>query len=133
MGITDEDRIALVTYRINKAHATYNEAKDVFDLGHISLCVNRLYYSTFHMASALLISKGYSALTHAGVLRLINLHFVKEGIMDKNTSRMMNRLFTMRQEGDYGDVFDYEKGEIEPLLSETLSLIQEIESHIILN
>lgn len=132
MGMTEEDRTAIVSYRVEKSFATFKEATDVLGLGHLSLCANRLYYSTFHMASALLISSGHSTLTHAGVLRLINLLFVKEGLLDKNTSRLMNRLFSMRQQGDYGDTFDYERSEIEPLVSQTQDLILKLRSLITL-
>ena len=83
MGLTDDDRKAIVCYRIEKAFYTLKEAKDVLSLGHLSLCANRLYYSAFYMASALLINHGHSVNTHAGVLRLINLYFVKEGKLDK--------------------------------------------------
>ena len=116
MGLTDDDRKAIVCYRIEKAFHTLKEAKDVLSLGHLSLCANRLYYSAFYMASALLINHGHSVNTHAGVLRLINLYFVKEGKLDKNTARLLNILFSMRQQGYYGDTFDYEKDEIEPLI-----------------
>ncbi|MDE7027675.1 HEPN domain-containing protein [Duncaniella freteri] len=116
MGLTDDDRKAIVCYRIEKAFHTLKEAKDVLSLGHLSLCANRLYYSAFYMASALLINHGHSVNTHAGVLRLINLYFVKEGKLDKNTARLLNILFSMRQQGDYSDTFDYEKDEIEPLI-----------------
>ena len=119
MGLTDDDRKAIVCYRIEKAFHTLKEAKDVLSLGHLSLCANRLYYSAFYMASALLINYGHSVNTHAGVLRLINLHFVKEGKLDKNTARLLNILFSMIQQGDYGDSFDYEKNEIEPLIKQT--------------
>jgi len=130
MGITDNDRMAIVTYRIEKAFATYKEATDVLELGHLSLCANRLYYSAFHMASALLINHGYSATTHAGLLRLINQHFVKENKLDRDASKLLNRLFSMRQQGDYGDVFDYERHEIEPLVSQTHTLILKFKSLI---
>ncbi|WP_353737726.1 HEPN domain-containing protein [Duncaniella freteri] len=68
MGLTDDDRKAIVCYRIEKAFHTLKEAKDVLSLGHLSLCANRLYYSAFYMASALLINHGHSVNTHAGVL-----------------------------------------------------------------
>lgn len=130
MGITDEDRTAIVSYRIEKSFATFREATDVLELGHLSLCANRLYYSTFHMASALLVSYGHTTMTHAGVLRLINFLFVKDGPLDKDASKLMNRLFSMRQQGDYGDIFDYELSEIQPLVSETHQLLLKLRSLI---
>lgn len=123
MGITDEDRKAIVNYRIEKAFATLQEAKDVLRLEHLSLCANRLYYASFYMASALLIHDGLSAQTHAGVLRLIGLKYVKEGTLTPDVAKLLNRLFSMRQEGDYGDIFDYEFEEIEPFIEKVESLL----------
>lgn len=130
MGITDDDRQAIVAYRIEKSFATFKEAQDVLTLGHLSLCANRLYYSAFHMASALLISHGHTTMTHAGVLRMINQHFIKEGLLERQASKLLNTLFSMRQQGDYGDVFDYEKDEIEPLIDKTYNLLIQFKSLI---
>lgn len=128
MGMTDDDRRAIISYRIEKSLNTFKEAEDVFRLGHLSLCANRLYYSTFHMSSALLINAGVSTQTHAGMLRLINQHFVKTSILDKHDSKLISNLFSMRQQGDYGDTFDYEKEEIARLIPQTKSLLEKLKT-----
>lgn len=130
MGITDDDRKAIIEYRIEKSFQNFKEAEDVFALGHYSLCANRLYYSTFHMACALLIKDGLSTHTHAGMLRLINQHFVKTSILDRQDARLISNLFSMRQQGDYGDTFDYEKDEILSLIPMTQSLLNKIKNLI---
>ncbi|TGG41012.1 HEPN domain-containing protein [Duncaniella freteri] len=60
----------------------------------------------------------------------MNLYFVKEGKLDKNTARLLNILFSMRQQGDYGDTFDYEKDEIEPLIKKTELMLSSLQSLI---
>ncbi len=130
MGMTDDDRKAIVKYRIEKSFDTFKEAEDVLNIGHISLCANRLYYSAFHMASALLISDGFSTQTHAGMLRLINQYYVKDNKLDREYSKLISKLFSMRQQGDYGDTFDYERDEIEELLIITKDLLHKLNSLI---
>ena len=57
----------LVSYRIEKAYKSLEEAKGVARLKYWNLTGNRLYYTAFHMATALLLDRGFSAKTHAGV------------------------------------------------------------------
>ena len=42
---------------------------------------NRLYYSAFHMASALLLDKGFTARSHSGVIHLVGAQFIAKGLL----------------------------------------------------
>ena len=44
----------------------------------------RAYYAVFHGATALLLSKRLKFKSHTGVLRAINLNFIKPGTIDKH-------------------------------------------------
>ena len=55
------EKKAVIAYRRQKAYDTLTEANEVAKLGYWSLVGNRLYYSVFHMASALLLDKGFTA------------------------------------------------------------------------
>ncbi len=46
MPLTDEERKAIVVYRLEKADGAYVEAKDCASMGHWTLAANRLYYAT---------------------------------------------------------------------------------------
>ena len=45
--LTDEERDALVKYRIEKAYGTLVEAHDCADDNHWTLAANRLYYAAY--------------------------------------------------------------------------------------
>ena len=90
MALTDEERQVLVEYRTQKAKDTLIEAKDNAKLNHWSLAANRLYYALFHMASALLISKGISTKTHSGTIRLLGKEFVQTGLLEKEDGNLRN-------------------------------------------
>lgn len=49
------------------------EARDNALLNHWSLVANRLYYAVFHMASALMIDKGFASKTHSGLICMLGL------------------------------------------------------------
>lgn len=70
MSLTLDDKKAIIAYRIQKSNQTMVEASDCAQMGHWSLAANRLYYALFHLASALLIDKGYTSKTHNGIFVL---------------------------------------------------------------
>ena len=53
--LTDEEREALVKYRIEKAYGTLVEAHDCAEDNHWTLTANRLYYAAYYASKALLI------------------------------------------------------------------------------
>lgn len=70
--LDSQQRRDIIQYRIEKSYKSLEEANAVAKLQYWNLTGNRLYYSVFHMASALPLNKGMSAKTHAGVI-----HFSK--------------------------------------------------------
>lgn len=126
MGLTEEEKTTLISYRLNKAQEVLIEAKDVLSLGHWNLAVNRLYYAVFHACSALLLMHGHSARTHSGVIHLMMLEFVKPGIITKEEGVLITTLFNMRNTGDYDDLFDWTEQQVAPLLNPTVSVIDKI-------
>ena len=78
----------------------------------------------------MLIAKGISSKTHKGVISLFGKEFVKTGILTRDEGDLYSRLYNMRQSGDYDDLFDWTKEEVNPLIEKTAALIEKIESLI---
>lgn len=116
MTLKSEERDAIVSYRLEKAYRTIKEVKDVGSLGYWTLAANRLYYAAYYASVALLINAGIDASTHKGVIRMIGASFVKNGLLSENDAKLLGRLFTMRQTGDYEDLFDWEEKDVTPLI-----------------
>lgn len=114
MPLGDNERHAVVSYRLEKAESTLIEAKDCGKMGHWTLAANRLYYAAYYACSALLIEKGLQAKTHEGTIGMIGLHFIKTGILHKESGTMLARLLSMRHTGDYDDFIDWEQEDVEP-------------------
>ena len=64
MALTLDEKRAVIAYRIQKSEAAMIEARDNAELKHWSLVANRLYYAVFHMASALIVDKGFTTKSH---------------------------------------------------------------------
>lgn len=130
MALSLEEKRAIVNYRIQKAQNTMIEAKDNANLKHWNLVANRLYYAVFHMASALLIDKGFTAKSHNGIFCILGQEFVAKGVLNKDDAKLASRLQNMRQSGDYDDMFDWTEEDVFPLFEKTETLLQKMESLI---
>lgn len=124
MALTMDDKRSIIAYRIQKSGAAMIEARDNAGLKHWSLVANRLYYAVFHLASAVMIDKGYATKTHVGLICLLGQEFVNKGLLQKEHARLASRLLNMRQAGDYDDMFDWAEEDIAPLFPKTEELLR---------
>ena len=81
--LTEDERKALVTYRLEKAGETLVEAKDCGNMNHWTLAANRLYYAAYYASSALLIQNEIVAKSHEGVIGMIGQNFVLRALFQK--------------------------------------------------
>lgn len=89
---------------LERAESSFQAAQLLLVSGFSDDAASRAYYAAFHAASALLVSRGLSFNSHAGVLRAISLNFVKTGQLDRSTGKDLNWLAELRQLSDYGEL-----------------------------
>ena len=126
--LTDEEREALVKYRIEKAYGTVIEARDSADDNHWTLAANRLYYAVYYASKALLIQNGIVAKSHEGVIGMIGQNFVVPGIITIDEAKLLARLQNMRKTGDYDDFKEWHQEDVEPLFEKVEDYINKIKS-----
>ena len=93
----------LVTYRINRAFETLNEADKMIENQFWNASINRIYYACFYAVSGLLLKKGVDTSTHKGIRQMFGLHYVQTGLISKEYARFFSDLYDRRQTGDYDD------------------------------
>lgn len=130
MSLSDDERYALVNYRIDKAHTTMEQVKAIVPLGFWDMIANRLYYAAYYTASALLLQDGFSVQTHNGIIQMLGLHYIKTGVLDRKYGTLYGQLFSLRQTGDYGDTFGLTEEQVRPLVEQTAEMIEKVESII---
>ena len=126
MSLSNEERKAIVEFRIEKAIRAFKEAKGVIKLGYWETIANRLYYAAYNAASALLIANGDTAQTHSGVIHLFGLRFIKTGVLSSDMGKLFHSLFTMRQTGDYDDTYGLTEDDVIPNVEPTGKFIDEV-------
>lgn len=130
MPLTEEERKAIVVYRLEKAEEAFIEAKDCASLDHWTLAANRLYYASYYASSALLISAGHSAKTHEGTIGMIGQHYVRTGILTNEDGTLLARLQNMRHSGDYDDFMDWTHDDVEPYIPKVEAFLEKIKGII---
>ena len=125
--MNQEERQELVKYRISKARETFNEVDLHVENKLWNTAINRLYYACYYAVIALLVDKDIHAQTHSGVRQMFGLHFVKSGLIDKESGKFYTDIFDLRQTGDYDDYIDFKKEDVLDLIDPANELISKIE------
>lgn len=116
--MTDEEK-TLIAYRMERAREAIDEAKMLFDAGHVNSYVSRLYYACFYAVSALLLTKDISTSKHSYLRSLMHQEFVKTGLIPKELGKHFDLLFDSRMEGDYSDFARFKAEDVSGWLEET--------------
>lgn len=77
------------------AYMTLLRAGQVRKAGHCQ------YYAAYDACCALLLTKGIRVERHEGAQSLISLHFVKSGVLPRDTATKLNQLMGQRHAIDY--------------------------------
>ncbi|HKL32020.1 MAG TPA: HEPN domain-containing protein [Tangfeifania sp.] len=126
MSLSEDERHAIVAFRIQKSKDTLDEPKGIATLGYWNAVANRLYYACYYVTSALLIKNKYTAQTHRGIIHLLGLHFIKKGIVSKDAGKFYSQLYELRQTGDYDDLFSLTEEDVIPMIASAQSYIEEL-------
>lgn len=130
MSLTNDEREAIVSFRLQKGIETLEEAKGIATLGYWNAVANRLYYACYYVTSALLIKNKYAAQTHRGIIHLLGMHFIKKGIVSQDSGKLYSKLFELRQTGDYDDLFNLSESDVKPMISAAKKYIDELKNLI---
>jgi uncharacterized protein len=80
--------------------------------------VNRIYYAMFYAVSALAFSRGFSTSSHSQLRGYFNREFVKTGIIPIHHGQAYGVAFDSRKKGDYDDLVEFEREQVQAMLIE---------------
>lgn len=127
MKEVEDDMTAFVRYRIEKAEEAFVAAKILYDSCQWNAAVNRLYYACFYAASAVLLDHRIGAKSHAGVLAMFSEKIVRKGEISLDDFRVYSKLLGWRTKGDYSDMFDYAKEDLDMVMTPTRTFLDKVE------
>jgi len=85
----------------NNTKERLESARELLKLGNYRDSISRSYYAILDAARTLLFSKGHFAKTHAGVITLFSLKFVKTKVVAAKYIRIFKEVEKARLEADY--------------------------------
>ena len=130
MSLTDEERYAIVQYRIEKAQNALNDIHKILPMEVWSTIANRMYYALYYAVSAWLIKDGHKVSSHKGVISLYNLYYIKSGILSQDDGSLFGSVFAFRQGSDYDDFIDASEKDVKEYLPQVETLVKKIISLI---
>ncbi len=92
--------------------------------------VSRLYYAMFFCAEALLLRKGLTFSSHAGVIGAFGQHFAKTRELPSEMHNWLREGFDKRQLGDYQAVSVIERPHADRLMTFAERFVQIAESYL---
>jgi len=120
------EKQTLISYRLQRARETLEEAKILLEAGHANAYVNRLYYACFYAVSALLLTRNLSTSKHRHLRALLHQDYVKTGLVSEQIGKHFDLLFDSRHEGDYEDLVLFETEKVRPWLEPTRAFVDQI-------
>jgi uncharacterized protein (UPF0332 family) len=109
-----------------KAEKFLVTAEQALNTGDYDSCVSRCYYAMFFMSEAVLLTKGLSASSHKGVIRLFGEHFIKTEVFERNLGKALNDAYDKRLVGDYGVGFTVTEQQAKDLLETARNFVQKL-------
>jgi uncharacterized protein (UPF0332 family) len=93
----------VIRYRLQSAREALDDAEFNLAAGRLRVASNRVYYSMFYAAIALLATRDLSTARHSGAITLFHDNFVRTGAFPKELARNLGRAFDLRADSDYSD------------------------------
>ena len=117
-----------INYRLERARQTFEDAKYLASIKSWNSSMNRLYYACFYSVLALFSKYQIISHKHSGTKTLFSLHFIKTGILDRESGKLFGDLFDLRQKGDYDDLQDFKEEHVIPMISKVEQFINKIQA-----
>ena len=102
--MTEDNQRENMRAELERATEAIAAATLLYENDYISDAISRLYYFVLYNVRALLLSKGLEPRSHDGALRLLGMHFVREGLIDKNVAQIFSKLMKFREDADYNPI-----------------------------
>ena len=68
--------------------------------------------------------------THEGTLRLLGMHFVNKGLLQRNISLIFSKLMKYRQDADYNPSFFFTESDFKELREEAVQAAFEVQEFL---
>jgi len=93
-----------INSRLSKSREAFAVAKLALEKKYLNTAVSRLYYTCFHLVTALFAKHYIETYTHNGVRTIFSKNFIKDKKIEPKWGKLLATLFDARQLSEYGDI-----------------------------
>ena len=115
----------------------FGRAKEELQTAELLLCnanfrssINRSYYAIFHAIRAVNALDGFDSSKHSGVIAHFNQEYVKTGVFEKETSKIIRNASELREQADYEDFYEATQEEAADVLAQATKFISAVEVYL---
>jgi len=105
--MTDGNMIENAVAETRRGDEALEAARHLLAAEFFNDSISRAYYAAYHWSRALLLLRGLEPKTHRGVIQMIGLHYVKEGLLSDEAAGLLAHLETYRELSDYTSAADF--------------------------
>lgn len=110
--IYDENRQALIEYRLTQAEQTILEVEKLIEIDLLNVAVNRIYYGMFYCLNALAIQDEFQSSKHLQLMGWFNQTYIKAKLIDVKYGRILRDAYKNRSDGDYAPFIAFGKEDV---------------------
>jgi uncharacterized protein (UPF0332 family) len=111
-----------INYRLDRSVELFQDGKLLAKNKRWRSCVNRLYYSSFHLVNALLFQDGITAKSHDGLKTNFFQLYIKTNRIDPEYGKLYSKLMDWRQESDYSIYVNFDDKDVKPIIEKVEKL-----------
>jgi len=126
--ITENNREALIEYRLRQAVESIELAKFLLSSDKLVVAVNRIYYGMFYALTALALKHAFKTSKHTQLIGWFNKEFILSKQVDSKYGKILWSAYKNRTKGDYEAFILFSTNEVELMLIEMVDFIDEISS-----
>ena len=128
--MTEKNKKENIREEFGRAAEAMAAASLLFNEGFFKDAVSRLYYFLLYNVRALLLTKGLETRSHESALRMLGLHFIKEGIFKPGFSHIFSKLMKYREEADYNPFYIFTKEDYGELKKEVEDVSEKTKAYL---
>lgn len=122
--------MVLSAHRFKRAKEELQKAELLLRNDNFRSSINRSYYSIFHTIRAVNALDGFDSSKHSGVISHFNQQYVKAGLFEKETSKIIRNASELREQADYEDFCEATREDAAEVFEQASKFISAVETYL---
>ena len=121
---------ALSAHRFNRSKEELQTAELLLRNTDYRSSINRSYYAIFHAIRAVNALDGFDSSKHSGVISHFNQEYVKAGVFEKESSKIIRNASELREQADYEDFYEASREDAADVFEQASRFISVVETYL---